>query len=80
MELQTDQFKESLIALLASPRVAVFGSLPACRFGHDLPFVGGDQAAFRYRDSNPNQIESQCCRCGRVAGGRIVEEYHRNYW
>lgn len=39
MELQSDQFKESLMALLASPQVAVFGSLPACRFGHDLPFV-----------------------------------------
>lgn len=39
MELQSDEFKESLMALLASPQVAVFGSLPACRFGHDLPFV-----------------------------------------
>lgn len=39
MELQSDQFKESLMGLLASPQVAVFGSLPACRFGHDLPFV-----------------------------------------
>lgn len=39
MELQSDQFKENLMALLASPQVAVFGSLPACRFGHDLPFV-----------------------------------------
>lgn len=39
MELQSDQFKKSLMALLASPQVAVFGSLPACRFGHDLPFV-----------------------------------------
>jgi hypothetical protein len=39
MELQSDRFKESLMALLASPQVAVFGSLPACRYGHDLPFV-----------------------------------------
>jgi len=39
MELQSNEFKESLMALLASPQVAVFGSLPACRFGHDLPFV-----------------------------------------
>lgn len=39
MELQSDRFKEKLMALLASPQVAVFGSLPACRFGHDLPFV-----------------------------------------
>jgi nucleoside-triphosphatase len=39
MELQSEHFKDALMALLASPNVAVFGSLPACRYGHDLPFV-----------------------------------------
>ncbi|KAH9576546.1 hypothetical protein CY35_01G167400 [Sphagnum magellanicum] len=39
MELQSELFKDALMALLASPNVAVFGSLPACRYGHDLPFV-----------------------------------------
>jgi len=39
MEVQSDQFRAALMDLLASPQVAVFGSLPACRYGHDLPFV-----------------------------------------
>ncbi|KAH9552218.1 hypothetical protein CY35_09G052700 [Sphagnum magellanicum] len=39
MELESEHFRDKLMALLASPQVAVFGSLPACRYGHDLPFV-----------------------------------------
>ncbi|KAL2642332.1 hypothetical protein R1flu_009919 [Riccia fluitans] len=39
MELQSTKFKEALMNLLASPQTAVFGSLPAPRYGHDLPFV-----------------------------------------
>jgi nucleoside-triphosphatase len=39
MELESERFRDKLMALLASPQVAVFGSLPACRYGHDLPFV-----------------------------------------
>ncbi|KAL3695722.1 hypothetical protein R1sor_009798 [Riccia sorocarpa] len=39
MELQSTKFKEALMNLLASSQTAVFGSLPAPRYGHDLPFV-----------------------------------------
>jgi nucleoside-triphosphatase len=39
MELQSERFRDALTALLASPQTAVFGSLRAPRFGHDLPFV-----------------------------------------
>ncbi|KAG6551910.1 hypothetical protein Mapa_006527 [Marchantia paleacea] len=39
MELQSERFRDALMNLLASPQTAVFGSLPAPRFGHDLPFV-----------------------------------------
>ncbi|CAM6100000.1 unnamed protein product [Calypogeia fissa] len=39
MELQSERFRDALMALLSSQQTAVFGSLRAPRFGHDLPFV-----------------------------------------
>ncbi|KAH9552214.1 hypothetical protein CY35_09G052700 [Sphagnum magellanicum] len=57
MELESEHFRDKLMALLASPQVAVFGSLPACRYGHDLPFVEAikqrpDTAIFTLTKSN----------------------------